>query len=293
MTIARRQLIDDFRNSLVYHLHVTLCSRARCCSSGESSDRKTWLEKRIEELAQIFALGVGGFSVMDNHLHLLLRLDPDVAAGWSNEDVVRLQGRLFPPRDKSRQPLPVSEAWVQARLKDLCWVARVRERLQSIGWFMKCLKEPLSRLANRQDECRGAFFQGRYKSGTETGTRLVLCSVGRSGIRGTIPRTARVALGGQAYHVLNRSTGRTPSSVQHPNAKLSASRFPSGFLLGQEHLLANSLMVGIGRRQVADQCQQRPLVALHEAAERLDVCRQHPPDRIEVVVHGALPALLH
>src|SRR4051794_2052317 len=48
-------------------------------------------------------------------------------------------------------------------------------------------------------------------------------------------------------------------------------------------------MVGVGRRQVADQCQQRPLVALHEAAERLDVCRQHPPDRIEVIVHGALP----
>ena len=30
---------------------------------------------------------------------------------------------------------------------------------------------------------------------------------------------------------------------------------------GQEHLLADSLMVGVGRRQVADQCQQRPLVA--------------------------------
>jgi hypothetical protein len=63
--------------------------------------------------------------------------------------------------------------------------------------------------------------------GTETRTRLVFSSVGRSGIRGTIPRTARVALGGQAYHVLNRSTGRTPWPVQHPNAKLSASRFPS------------------------------------------------------------------
>src|SRR5277367_3735750 len=57
----------------------------------------------------------------------------------------------------------------------------------------------------------------------------------------------------------------------------------------QEHLLGDSLMVGVGRRQVADQCQQRPLVALHEAAKRLDVCRQHPPDRIEVVVHRALP----
>ena len=50
-----------------------------------------------------------------------------------------------------------------------------------------------------------------------------------------------------------------------------------------------SLMVCVGRRQVADQCQQRPLLALDEATVRLDVCRQHPPDRIEVVVHGALP----
>jgi hypothetical protein len=29
---------------------------------------------------------------------------------------------------------------------------------------MKCLKEPLSRLANRQDKTRGAFFDGRFKS---------------------------------------------------------------------------------------------------------------------------------
>jgi hypothetical protein len=29
---------------------------------------------------------------------------------------------------------------------------------------MKCLKEPLSRLANRQDNTRGAFFEGRFKS---------------------------------------------------------------------------------------------------------------------------------
>ena len=37
-------------------------------------------------------------------------------------------------------------------------------RLQSLSWFMKCLKEPLSRLANREEKVRGAFFEGRFKS---------------------------------------------------------------------------------------------------------------------------------
>jgi hypothetical protein len=29
---------------------------------------------------------------------------------------------------------------------------------------MKCLKEPLSRLANREENTRGAFFEGRFRS---------------------------------------------------------------------------------------------------------------------------------
>ena len=54
-------------------------------------------------------MAVGGFSVLDNHLHVLVRLDPETARGWTDEEVVRRWGRLFAPRDKSRQPLPVSK----------------------------------------------------------------------------------------------------------------------------------------------------------------------------------------
>ena len=120
-------------------------------------DRKTWLENRLEELGQIFAVALGGFSLMDNHLHVLLRLDPAVAGTWSDDEVVRRWGRLFPPRDKSRQPIPLPEQWIQERLDDAPWIEKTRERLQSLSWFMKCLMEPLSRLANRQDKTRGAF----------------------------------------------------------------------------------------------------------------------------------------
>jgi len=43
-------------------------------------------------------------------------------------------------------------------------VGTARLRQQSLSWFMKCLKESLARLANRQDQTRGAFFEGRFKS---------------------------------------------------------------------------------------------------------------------------------
>jgi hypothetical protein len=130
----------------------------------EHQDRKSWIERRLQELVDIFAISVGGFAVLDNHLHLLVRLDPALGLGWTDEEVVRRWGRLFPPRDKARQALPVTEDWVQTKLKEAGWVAEARQRLQSLSWFMKCLKEPLARLANRQDETRGAFFEGRFKS---------------------------------------------------------------------------------------------------------------------------------
>jgi hypothetical protein len=50
-----------------------------------SLDRKKWIEDRLQFLSQIFAVAVGGFTVMSNHLHLLLRIDPHVADWWPDE----------------------------------------------------------------------------------------------------------------------------------------------------------------------------------------------------------------
>jgi REP element-mobilizing transposase RayT len=162
MTMPRAHLVDPAVTRW-YHC-VTRCVRRAFLLSEGPIDRKQWIDHRLEELAEIFAVAVSGFSVMDNHLHVLVRLDPDLARNWSDEEVVRRWGRLFPPRDKSREPLPVTRAWVQWRLQDTQWVATARERLQSLSWFMKCLKEPLARLANQQDNARGAFFEERFKS---------------------------------------------------------------------------------------------------------------------------------
>ena len=102
--------------------------------------------------------------MLDNHLHVVLKLNDGVVDGWSDEDVVRPWGKLFPPRGKDCEPLEVSEAWVKLQLKNVKWVAETRKRLNSLGWFMKCLKEPRARMANKEDGCKGTFFEGRFKS---------------------------------------------------------------------------------------------------------------------------------
>src|SRR5580692_2619976 len=76
-----------------YHC-ITRCVRRALLLAEGTLNRKDWIERRLEELAEIFAISVGGFSILDNHLHVLVRLDPEPAAGWSDEDVVRRWGWL-------------------------------------------------------------------------------------------------------------------------------------------------------------------------------------------------------
>jgi hypothetical protein len=164
MTISRSRLVDT-TVSLWYHCVSRCVRKAHLLGSDATTPgRKDWIEKRLVELDQIFAVSVGGFSLMDNHLHLLLRIDPEIAKGWSDSEVVERWFKLFPPRGSDRKPKKVSNELIDARIANVSWIAETRKRLASLGWFMKCLKEPLARLANKQDGCTGAFFEGRFKS---------------------------------------------------------------------------------------------------------------------------------
>ena len=130
MAIARAKLVD-LTVTRWYHC-VSRCVRKACLLGEGEHSRQEWLENRLEELAEIFAVAVGGFAVMHNHLHVLVRLDPEVAQGWSDLEVVQRWGRLFPPRDKFRQPIPVTDQ-AGRRMRYLCLntlEARIRIRLR-------------------------------------------------------------------------------------------------------------------------------------------------------------------
>ena len=67
MTIARAHLVGPA---------VTRGVRRAFLLGEGASDRKLWIDRRLRELAEIFSIAVGGFAVMDSHLHVLIRLDP-------------------------------------------------------------------------------------------------------------------------------------------------------------------------------------------------------------------------
>ena len=121
MTVARSQLVD-VEVSRYYHCISRCVRRAFLCGEGYEH-RKQWIEERIELLANNFAVSVCGFSVMDNHLRVLVRLDSDVAERWTDEEVVRRWIAVYPPRTLDQEDTDAVRMWVEREAQDEAKVA--------------------------------------------------------------------------------------------------------------------------------------------------------------------------
>ena len=162
MTTARCKIVD-LDVTRYYHC-ISRCVRGAFLCGNGFEHRKQWIEDRIEKLAGCFAVSIASFVVMDNHLHLLVRIDPDDARKWTDKEVLRRWLTVYSPRNIDWEDESNVEMWLEHYSKDSRRIAAYRERLSNLGWFMKALKEPLARMANREDGCRGAFWEGRYQS---------------------------------------------------------------------------------------------------------------------------------
>ncbi len=74
MTIGRAHLVGPDVTRW-YHC-IARCVRRACLLGKGEGGRKLRIDNRLQELAGIFSIAVGGCSVLDNHLQLLARLDP-------------------------------------------------------------------------------------------------------------------------------------------------------------------------------------------------------------------------
>ena len=152
-----------------YHCVSRCVRRAFLCGtdnvSGQSFEhRRQWIEDKLYELTQVFALDLCAYAVMSNHYHVVLYVDITEAEAWSREEVITrwhqvFNGTLFSQRHLRGEAL--SQVELRVLDKD---VATWRQRLMDISWFMRVLNESIARQANTEDNCTGRFWEGRFKS---------------------------------------------------------------------------------------------------------------------------------
>ena len=168
MATPRRNLIS-VSNTPYYHCISRCVRRAYLCGqdplTGRSYEhRRDWVEKKLFQLGRIFCIDICAYAVMSNHTHLVLHIDIAKAKRLNNRAILIRWHKLFKSTFLCQRFLN-GELLTQAELAAVnARVNLYRERLSSISWFMRVLNESIARKANLEDECKGRFWEGRFKS---------------------------------------------------------------------------------------------------------------------------------
>ena len=168
MTQARSTQVS-LQDTRYYHLISRCVRRAYLC--GEDSHtkqsfehRRQWMVDRIRFLTTVFAIDVAAYAVMSNHYHLVVYIDESEALAWSEEEVCQRWQQLYHIHPLVER-LQKGQSSCQAE-KDKAHhiINEWRSRLSDLSWLMRNLNEHIARKANAEDNCKGRFWEGRFKS---------------------------------------------------------------------------------------------------------------------------------
>lgn len=168
MTLPRKTLIS--LNATPYYHCVSRCvRRAFLCGKDSHSGtnyehRRQWIEDKILELGQIFAIDVCNYAIMHNHYHVILHINSSDAETWTTEEVINrwqllYKGTVLTQRFSDGVAMNKAEITVVETI-----ITEWRSRLMNISWFMRILNEGIAREVNQEDNCTGRFWEGRFYS---------------------------------------------------------------------------------------------------------------------------------
>ena len=168
MTQSRKSQVS-LVDTPYYHCISRCVRRAYLCGedryTGQSFEhRRQWVVERMHQLASIFSINICAYAVLSNHYHLVLHIDEQENQLLSNEQVCQRWGCLYSIPTCIELWLKEQAVTAEENKAVLETINRWRERLADISWFMRCLNEFIARKANKEDDCTGRFWEGRFKS---------------------------------------------------------------------------------------------------------------------------------
>lgn len=168
MTQSRKTLVS-LDATPYYHCTTRCVRRAFLCGKDKVtgrnfSHRKQWFEDRLLQLQSVFAVDIAAYAIMSNHYHVVVFIDEVSAKSWTLDEVIDRWCILFKgPHyiQKYRAGERLSKTEIESvETTAMLW----RQRLMDLSWFIRCVNEHIARLANKEDNCTGRFWEGRFKS---------------------------------------------------------------------------------------------------------------------------------
>jgi REP element-mobilizing transposase RayT len=196
MPQPRKRLVS-LDDTPYYHCISRCVRRAFLCGKDPLTGfnfehRRQWIVDRIKLLSSVFAIELCAYAILHNHYHIVIRVNSDQARDWSDQEVAQRWIQLFSGAKVIRRYLAgATLSATEQRCVDSL-VSTWRERLMDLSWYMRCLNEPIARMANNEDHCTGRFWEGRFKSQALLDERAVLACmayVDLNPIRAAIAKT--------------------------------------------------------------------------------------------------------
>ena len=168
MTQARKTIVsvDD---TPFYHCMSRCVRRAFLCgndpySGNDYEHRREWLENKLHEVSNSFAIKLCAYAIMSNHYHVVLNIRTDIAQSWTDKEVIERWHSLFSGNYLSQRLLTGHTLNDSDTAELHKYIVIWRARLCSISWYMRIINESIARQANKEDNCSGRFWEGRFKS---------------------------------------------------------------------------------------------------------------------------------
>ncbi|WP_261593588.1 transposase, partial [Pseudoalteromonas holothuriae] len=168
MATARKRQVS-LVDTKYYHCISRCVRRAFLCGddtvTGKSYEhRRQWVEDKLLALAKVFCIDVCAYAVMSNHTHIVLYVDDKKAKRLNDKAILirwhkLFKGTLLTQKYLQGDKLDKAQQFFLNRT-----IADYRKRLADISWFMRVLNEDIARKANKEDNCTGRFWEGRFKS---------------------------------------------------------------------------------------------------------------------------------
>lgn len=155
----------------------------------------------------------------------MLRVDAGQANKWSEATVIHRWKRIYRIPEVVKQYLKNPDAvGIREVAQDI--IEEWRQRLMDISWMMRCLNEYLARKANIEDNCKGRFWEGRFKSQPLLDEAAVLTAMSYVDLNPVRAKMAKTPENSNFTSIQQRIQKRQkkPTDNQVPLVKLSASK---------------------------------------------------------------------